>query len=443
MTIYALSSGPGVAGISVIRVSGSETSKVISKLTREVLPKPRFATIRKFKKINNNELIDEGILLWFPAPNSYTGEDMAEFHVHGSKAIVEAIQNSISQIDGCRLAEPGEFTKIAFQNGKLNLIKAESISDLISSETEIQRQQAVKIMSGKSSEKFNSLRERLLKILSKIEAKIDFPDDDLPSDILANIQSETKVIKEEIQKILNDQNIGETIREGFKIAIVGPPNAGKSSLLNYLSRREVAIVSEIAGTTRDLIEVHLNLDGFPVIISDTAGIRESKDDIERKGIKLALAKAENADLILIIIEPKSVDLPHLFDTISIKKAMLVVNKIDLGIDIINNEIEKNDPIYISIKEEKNLDELTNKIKQNLKSKFISQEDIYITRKRHRVNLEKCLEHLINFEEKNSLEDFDKSAEDLRLATRYLGIIVGKVDVEEILGSIFNDFCIGK
>ena len=443
MTIYALSSGPGVAGISVIRVSGSETSKVISKLTREVLPKPRFATIRKFKKINNNELIDEGILLWFPAPNSYTGEDMAEFHVHGSKAIVEAIQNSISQIDGCRLAEPGEFTKIAFQNGKLNLIKAESISDLISSETEIQRQQAVKIMSGKSSEKFNSLRERLLKILSKIEAKIDFPDDDLPSDILANIQSETKVIKEEIQKILNDQNIGETIREGFKIAIVGPPNAGKSSLLNYLSRREVAIVSEIAGTTRDLIEVHLNLDGFPVIISDTAGIRESKDDIERKGIKLALAKAENADLILIIIEPKSVDLPHLFDTISIKKAMLVVNKIDLGIDIINNEIEKNDPIYISIKEEKNLDELTNKIKQNLKSKFISQEDIYITRKRHRVNLEKCVEHLINFEEKNSLEDFDKSAEDLRLATRYLGIIVGKVDVEEILGSIFNDFCIGK
>ena len=443
MTIYALSSGPGVAGISVIRVSGSETSKVISKLTREVLPKPRFATIRKFKKINNNELIDEGILLWFPAPNSYTGEDMAEFHVHGSKAIVEAIQNSISQIDGCRLAEPGEFTKIAFQNGKLNLIKAESISDLISSETEIQRQQAVKIMSGKSSEKFNSLRERLLKILSKIEAKIDFPDDDLPSDILANIQSETKVIKEEIQKILNDQNIGETIREGFKIAIVGPPNAGKSSLLNYLSRREVAIVSEIAGTTRDLIEVHLNLDGFPVIISDTAGIRESKDDIERKGIKLALAKAENADLILIIIEPKSVDLPHLFDTISIKKAMLVVNKIDLGIDIINNEIEKNDPIYISIKEEKNLDELTNKIKQNLKSKFISQEDIYITRKRHRVNLENCVEHLINFEEKNSLEDFDKSAEDLRLATRYLGIIVGKVDVEEILGSIFNDFCIGK
>ena len=443
MTIYALSSGPGVAGISVIRVSGSETSKVISKLTREVLPKPRFATIRKFKKINNNELIDEGILLWFPAPNSYTGEDMAEFHVHGSKAIVEAIQNSISQIDGCRLAEPGEFTKIAFQNGKLNLIKAESISDLISSETEIQRQQAVKIMSGKSSEKFNSLRERLLKILSKIEAKIDFPDDDLPSDILANIQSETKVIKEEIQKILNDQNIGETIREGFKIAIVGPPNAGKSSLLNYLSRREVAIVSEIAGTTRDLIEVHLNLDGFPVIISDTAGIRESKDDIERKGIKLALAKAENADLILIIIEPKSVDLPHLFDTISIKKAMLVVNKIDLGIDIINNEIEKNDPIYISIKEEKNLDELTNKIKQNLKSKFISQQDIYITRKRHRVNLEKCVEHLINFEEKNSLEDFDKSAEDLRLATRYLGIIVGKVDVEEILGSIFNDFCIGK
>ena len=443
MTIYALSSGPGLAGISVIRVSGPNTRIIISELTKKGLPEPRVATIRKFNKIDDNELIDEGILIWFPGPSSYTGEDMAEFHVHGSKAVVDAIHSTISKVDGCRLAEPGEFTKIAFQNGKINLLKAESISDLISSETEIQRKQAMKIMTGKSSDKFNSLRERLLKILSNIEAKIDFPEDDLPSTILKNINSETKNIKQEIQKILNDQKVGERIREGFKIAIVGPANAGKSSLLNYLSQRDVAIVSEIAGTTRDVIEAHLNLDGFPVVLSDTAGIRESKDEIERKGIKLALEKAENADLTLIVLEPKSVDFVEFLSNFGSKKSILVINKIDLGFDYNNNEIEKYESVKISIKQQKNLDELINLIKKKLTNKFISQEDVFITRKRHRTNLEKCVEHLSNFEKKNSIEDFDKAAEDLRLATRALGKIVGNVDVEEILGSIFSDFCIGK
>ncbi len=443
MTIYALSSGPGIAGISVIRVSGHETKKVISKLTRKDLPKPRVATRRKFNKIKDNELIDEGILLWFPGPNSYTGEDMAEFHVHGSKAVVEAMQNSISIIEGCRLAEPGEFTKIAFQNGKINLLKAESISDLISSETEIQRQQAVKIMSGKSSDKFNSLRERLLKILSNIEAKIDFPEEDLPKDILENIHSETRSIKDEIKKILNDENVGERIREGFKIAIVGPTNAGKSSILNYLSKKDVAIVSEIAGTTRDVIEVHLNINGYPVVLSDTAGIRDSEDEIEKKGIKLALKKAEEADLILIVIEPKSVDFRRFFDDIITKKAILIINKSDLADYPVEGEIKKYNPIIISVKKEKNLEQLINIIQENLKNKFISSENIFITRQRHRINLEKCVQHLKSFEEKKSTDDFDKGAEDLRLATRYLGTIVGKVDVEEILGSIFSDFCIGK
>ena len=443
MTIYALSTGPGVSGIAVIRISGKETKVAINKITGKRLPKPRMAVLRKFNKINDNQLIDEGILLWFPGPESYTGEDMAEFHVHGSRAVIKEIQNSLSQIPNLRLAEAGEFTKLAFQNGKINLLKAESVSDLISSETEIQRQQAIKVMSGKSSEKFNLLRERLLKILSKVEAKIDFPEDDLPENILLNIHSETKSIREDIQKILNDQKVGEIIREGFKISIIGPTNAGKSSLLNYLSKRDVAIVSEIAGTTRDIIEAHLNLDGYPVVISDTAGIRDSKNEIEKKGIKLALKKSENADLNVIVIEPKSVDFKDFFNDNITKKSILVINKIDLGTDQISNEIKKYDPIYISIKEEKNLDVLINLIKENLKNKFVSSEDIFITRERHRINLEQCLESLKNFEEKKSLEDFDKAAEDLRLATRYLGIIVGKVDVEEILGSIFNDFCIGK
>ncbi len=443
MTIYALSSGPGIAGISVIRVSGPKTKDVIVNLTQQEVPEPRVATLRKFSKINSNEIIDEGILIWFPGPNSYTGEDMAEFHVHGSKAVVDSIQATISKVDNCRLADPGEFTKIAFQNGKINLLKAESISDLISSETEIQRQQAIKIMSGKSSEKFNSLRSRLIKILSNVEGKIDFPEDDLPDDILENIHTEVKNIKNEIEKILNDQKVGERIREGFKIAIVGPANAGKSSLLNYLSRRDIAIVSEIAGTTRDVIEAHLSLDGFPVILSDTAGIRESKDEIEKKGIKLALNKAENADLNIIVIEPKSVDFTDFFNEIAIKKAIMVVNKSDLGVNEVSQEIKKYNPIFISIKEEKNLDKLIDLIKESLKNKFISSEDIFITRERHRFNLKNCVEHLKNFQEKKFIHDFDKGAEDLRLASRHLGMIVGKVDVEEVLGSIFNDFCIGK
>ena len=443
MTIYALSSGPGISGIAVIRVSGQDTKKVLEKVTFSALPIPKVATLRKFKDPVENNLIDEGILLWFPGPESYTGEDMAEFHIHGSKAVIDAMHSAISKVEGCRMAEPGEFTKTAFQNGKINLLKAESISDLISSETEIQRKQAIRIMSGKSSEKFNSLRKRLLKILSNIEAKIDFPEEDLPNDILNNIHSETNNIKQEIINILNDQKVGEIIREGFKIAIVGPTNVGKSSLLNYLSRRDVAIVSEIAGTTRDVIETHLNINGYPVIISDTAGIRESKDEIEKRGIKLALSKAENADLNIIVLEPKSIDFISFLDNFTSKNTILVVNKVDTGADQISDEILKYNPIHISIKHEINLDKLLDQIKKNLENKFLSSGNIFITRERHRFNLEQCVSSLKNFELKNSIEDFDKAAEDLRLATRYLGMIVGKVDVEEILGSIFGDFCIGK
>ena len=443
MTIYALSTGPGISGVAIIRVSGPETKIVISKLTNGSFPEPRVATLKKINKINTNELIDEGLILWFPAPQSYTGEDMAEFHVHGSRSVVEALHSSIAHVENCRLAEPGEFTKIAFQNDKINLLQAESIADLISSETEIQRQQAIKIMSGQNSSKFISWRERLLKILSNVEAKIDFPDEDLPNDVLRDIKTNSNKIKSEIQKTLNDQKVGERIREGFKIAIVGPINAGKSSLLNYLSRREVAIVSEIAGTTRDVIETHLNIDGLPVVVSDTAGIRDSKDEIEKKGIRLALKRAEDADLNIVVIEPKSTHFAGFLKDSITNKSIIVINKSDLGIDDMVYEFEKINPIYISLKEEKNLDKLIFAIKEKLKNQFISSEDILITRERHRQHLEQCVLHLDNFEQKNNAEDFDKAAEDLRLATRHLGMIVGKVDVEEILGSIFNDFCIGK
>ena len=443
MTIFALSTGPGTSGVAIIRISGDEASLVIKSLTSKEIPPPRLATLRKIKYINSFELIDEGLIIWFPGPNSYTGEDMAEIHVHGGKAVVLAIQNEIAKVKNCRLAEPGEFTKLAFQNGKINLLKAESIADLISAETEVQRLQAVKIMKGNSSEKFNELREKLLKLLSFFEAKIDFPEEDLPDENMKKIKKDSSEVLNEINKILNDQKIGEIIREGFKIAIVGPTNAGKSSLLNNLSKREVAIVSEMAGTTRDVIETHLNLDGYPVIISDTAGIRDSKDDIEKKGIKLSLNKAENADLKLVVVDAKSIDLSGFLNDLLKNDAILVINKSDLLKENLDPEITKLNHVIISLKDNFNIDKLITKIKNNLKNKFISEEDILITRERHRQHLVQCVDHLKIFLEKNDKKDFDKAAEDLRMAIRQLGMIVGKVDVEEILGSIFNDFCIGK
>ena len=443
MTIYALSSGPGVSGIAVIRVSGERTTEVIKEITNSKLPTPRVATLKKFSKNGGKELIDEGVIIWFPAPNSYTGEDLAEFHVHGSRAVINEMHLAISKIKSCRLAEPGEFTKRAFQNGKINLLKAESIADLIASETEIQRKQALKIMSGRSSDKFNSWREKLKKILSHIEAKIDFPDEELPTNIISEMQKVSKSVLKEIKNTLNDEKVGERIREGFKVAIVGPPNSGKSSLLNFLSKKDVAIVSETAGTTRDVIETHLNLDGYPVIVSDTAGIRRSKNEIEKKGIKIALKRAEDADLKLIIVSAKKVDFTDVLKRLLIKNAILVINKSDLIKGRIKNKFKKYDHVLVSVKKNINLNKLITKIKNKLKKKFIVNEDILITRERHRQNLISCAEHLENFCNKKSSKDFDKAAEDLRLATRHLGMIVGKVDVEELLGSIFNDFCIGK
>ena len=443
MTIYALSTGPGISGVAIIRVSGEETKNVIKQLTSASLPKPRMATLRKINKFNSSELIDQGVILWFPGPESYTGEDMAEFHIHGSKAVIDALQGSISKIDNCRLADPGEFTKLAFQNGKINLLKAESIADLISAETEIQRQQAIKIMNGKSAHKFNMLREKLLKILSHVEAKIDFPDEDLPEDIFKNIKKTSSEVILNIKKNLDDQKVGERIREGFKIAILGPPNAGKSSLLNHLANRDAAIVSEIAGTTRDIIEIHLNIDGYPVVVSDTAGIRESKNEIEEKGVKLALKKAKDADLKLIVIDAISLDFKGVLSDLMDENSILVINKSDLLNKDLNSKIKNFNHVLISVKDNLNINGLILKLKNKLKNKFITSDDILITRERHRQHLEQSLGYLKNFEEKNQAEDFDKAAEDLRLATRHLGMIVGKVDVEEILGNIFNDFCIGK
>jgi len=443
MTVYALSSGPGISGIAVIRVSGSKTEEIILSLTNGSLPKTKEATLKKIINPKNGELIDEGLVIFFKSPNSYTGEDMAEFHVHGSKAVVQEVLTVLEGFDDCRLAEPGEFTKIAFQNNKINLIKAESIGDLIAAETELQRKQALRIMSGDSSKKFNFWRDELINILADIEAKIDFPEENIPENLSQNIKDRCEKIKNEIQVTLDDNKTGEIIREGFKIAIVGPPNVGKSSLLNYLSKREAAIVSEKAGTTRDVIECHLDLEGIPVIISDTAGIRDSSDEIETKGVNLAINRAEEADLIIILLDPKKLDFKGFFNEKLHDKSILAINKSDLLIESINNKEFKIEPHIISIKDNKNLDKLIEAVKLKLKKQFLKTNNVLITRSRHRLHLKECHKHLKVFLEKKNNQEFDLAAEDLRLSIRHLGTIVGKVDVEEILGSIFDNFCIGK
>ena len=443
MTIYALSSGPGVSGIAVIRLSGKRTKEIITSITTGDFPKERMATLKKIINPNTKEMIDEGIVIWFKGPNSYTGEDMGEFHVHGSKAVVNEIQNILAGFNECRLADPGEFTKISFHNSKINLLKAESIGDLIAAETELQRKQALKVMTGYNSKKYEFWREELIKILAEVEAKIDFPDENISDDISSEIFNKTENIIKDIEKNLKDNKVGEIIREGFKIAIIGPPNVGKSSLLNYLSKREVAIVSEKAGTTRDVIEVHLDLAGIPVIISDTAGIRESIDDIETRGVKLAINKADDADLNIVLLDPKNLDFKGFLKSELYEKSIFAINKSDL----IKNALQiKNvgiNPITMSIKEEKNIDKLIDAIKIKLNYKFLQSENVLITRSRHRYHLVECNKHLNSFLEKKQNEEYDKAAEDLRLSIRHIGTIVGRVDVEEILGSIFENFCIGK
>ena len=444
MTIFALSTGSVTSGISIIRITGDETKNILKKLTKNNSPIPRKATLSNFYDIDHNEIIDKGIIIWFPGPNSFTGEDLVELHVHGSKAVVSALLSTLSKFENCRLAEPGEFTKIAYENNKFNLLDVEALSDLISSETELQRKQAIKILSGNAEKKYSSLRQRMLKILSYVEAKIDFPEEDLPNDIILSIKSEVDDIVITIQKILDDGRIGEKIRNGFRIVILGPTNAGKSSLLNYLSKRDVAIVSEIEGTTRDLLEVNLNLDGYPVLLTDTAGLRMTFDDIEKKGVDLAYETAKGADLKIILLDAQNPDFTDFLDTLLDDNCILVLNKSDLltgSVKINDDRIKKF--ILVSVKNDLNLDELINQIKFKLKHKFLINDNVIISRERHRLNLEKCIQHLLLFLDNNSLDEFDKAAEDLRLATRYLGKVVGDVDVEEVLGKIFNDFCIGK
>ena len=440
MNIYALSSGRGPSGIAIIRLSGEDTLKIVKLISKKKNLKSNEINLYKFYDPSNNNLIDEGLLLVFPSPNSYTGDDLAEFHVHGSNAVIAQFLKVLSEQTNCRLAEPGEFTKIAFQNNKIDLLEAESIGDLIHSETELQRQQAIKLAQGNASNYYNNLRKKLVKSLAYVEAQIDFAEDDLPDTVLTEVKVTIKEIYDDIKKILNDNKVGEKIRDGFRVTIVGEVNAGKSSLLNLLSKREVAIVSEEEGTTRDVIETYLNIDGYPVILADTAGIRETNNQTENKGISLALNRFRKADLNLIIIDNSSKKLDKKIQSLINEDSIIVLNKSDIeGTQKYNFK----EAILVSVKENKNIDQLVEKIKEKLSSKFILSKNTLVTRERHRTKLNECLKEIDNFFKKDLKKDIEIAAEDLRLATRHLGSIVGKVDVEEILESIFKDFCIGK
>ena len=442
MNIYALSSGRGPSGIAIVRVSGEGTFQICKNLTQLNELKSNEVNYCKFYDPNSNNIIDpEALLLWFPGPNSYTGDDLAEFQVHGSNAVINALLKTLSEQDNCRLAEPGEFTKVAFQNDKIDLLKAESIGDLIHAETELQRKQAVNLVQGNVSNYYNDLREKLIKSLSYIEAKIDFAEDDLPEKVLKEVHKSIKDIYQDIQKILEDNKIGEKIRNGFKVSIIGEVNAGKSSLLNLLSKREVAIVSEEEGTTRDVIETFLNIDGYPVILADTAGIREAKNEVEKKGILLALEKSKEADLNIIMIDNTSNEIDKNIKDLINKDTIILLNKSD-----INNKNHHHldaETILVSVKNNKNIDIFIKRLKEKLNNKFTATNSILITRERHRVKLNACINEIDKFLKKNHNKDIELAAEDLRMATRHLGSIVGRVDVEEILGSIFKDFCIGK
>ncbi len=442
MNIFALSSGKGPSGIAIIRMSGNDALKISESISQKKNLKSKEINFCKFYNPLNNVLIDEGLLLLFPAPNSFTGDNLVEFHIHGSNAVISYFLRVLSEQPNCRLAEAGEFTKVAFQNNKIDLIEAESIGDLIHSETELQRQQAVKLVQGNASNYYNDLREKLIKSLAYIEAKIDFAEDDLPESVLKNVQKSIKEVHLDIKKILDDHKVGEKIRNGFRVSIVGEVNAGKSSLLNLLSKRDVAIVSQEKGTTRDVIEVYLNIDGYPVILADTAGIRDSNNEIEKKGIALAISRSQNSDLNLIIIDNSSKNLDPIIENMINDESIVVLNKSDLDVKQ-NYNFKKATVVLISVKDNKNIIQLISKIKEKLSRKFIASNNILVTRERHRAKLNDCLKEINNFLQKDQNKDIEMAAEDLRLATRHLGSIVGKVDVEEILDSIFKDFCIGK
>lgn len=443
-TIYALASAHGRAGIAVVRVSGSLAFESLSHVSHETF-KPRTAKLAKLVNPDDKSSIDEAIVITYLASASYTGEDTVEYNIHGGKAVRESLFAFLVNQEDHRLAEPGEFTRRAFENGNLDLTQAEAVGDLIHAETEAQKQLALGQMGGALSNLYQSWAEKLVRALAYAEAQIDFADEDLPEDeVKSHVTPVLSDILNQITTHLDDGNRGEILREGIKIAIIGAPNAGKSSLVNALAKRDIAIVSDVAGTTRDVLEVHLDLNGYPVTLYDTAGLRSKTDDkIEQEGIRRAQAKASEADFKILMFDgTKEFD----EETLSLLDdgSFIAINKIDLQPslrgDAIDEEIQSG-AIHISTKTNEGLDELIKHVSRETSTLF---DDIgsspTLTRARHR---EALIDAQANIQ--RALDGFlpDMIAEDIRLAVRAIGRITGRTDVEDLLDIIFKDFCIGK
>ena len=443
-TIYALSTVYGKSGVAVIRISGKNAKQVIKQMTSLSVEniKPRYAYFVDLKMIVTRETIDKCLLLYFKAPYSFTGEDIVELQIHGSKAVIALVLENLSQIKNFRLAEAGEFSKRAFYNGKMDLTQAEGLADLIDSETSEQQKYAMRQMEGNLKNLYSGWREQLVKVLSYLEAYIDFPDEEIPQNDVFKIENTVFKLSEDIRKHLSNNQIGERLREGFRIVIVGAPNAGKSSLLNAIVNREAVIVSDIAGTTRDAIDVHIDLKGYPVMFTDTAGLREVEDIIEKKGIEIAHQKIEEADLIICLFDGLT-DTVQLFENIKKKfadKLIFVANKCDKLPEEKVKEFEKQGCLCISAKYKQGINKLIDKISEIISLKFTSNSNLLITRSRYREALRETLENLEKF---NLHKEIELSAEDIRLASRGLGKITGQIEVDEILDKIFGTFCIGK
>lgn len=440
-TIYALSSGPGPAAVAVMRLSGPAAAPALLRLAGwSELPSARRAVCARLTDPDTGVRLDDALAIWFPAPRSYSGEDMVELHLHGGIAVIAAVADALGREPGLRMAEPGEFTRRAFGNGKLDLTEAEGIGDLVAAETEAQRRQALRQAEGALGRVYEQWRERLVATLAHLEAWIDFPDEEIPGEVAAAVDHDILGLRQEISQHLDDSRRGERLRQGLDIAIVGPPNAGKSSLLNLLARRDAAIVSEIAGTTRDVIEVALDLGGYPVVLADTAGIREAADRIEQEGVRRARRRAEAADLRIAIFDGrKRGDYEAARDLVD-DTTIVVLNKLDLGAPTFDAPQDVLDCHAISVVSGDGVDGFLDALEGIVKARIGLTAQPALTRMRHREALQDCLEALDRCQGAAFAE---LRAEDLRLAARALGRITGRVDVEELLDVIFRDFCIGK
>ncbi len=440
-TIFALATPNARSGVAIIRISGKGAKAALSALSG----KKDFVHSNAFFTAFHDcagELIDKGLAIYFAEPSSFTGEDTVELHLHGSQAVIKHMLETLSAMEGLRLAEAGEFTRRAYLNGKMDLLEAEGLADLINAETLAQKAQAMRQMGGEASKKYTSMREQIIRTLAHMEAYIDFPDEDIPESVLLGLSEEVAHCITHIETVLRDNRQGERLREGFRVVICGAPNAGKSSLINALSGRDAAIVSHHAGTTRDVIEVHMDIGGFPVILTDTAGIRETSDDVEGEGVKRALARAEDADLKLVLFD--CTKLPNL-DANSValcaNNTVIIVTKCDLSPSARSHQLPfAGDILYLSTATGEGLDDLIKLLENSINSGFNSKESPLITRHRHREQLEQALASLRRFSTDLPLE---LACEELRQAAGAIGKITGKIQVDDVLEVIFKQFCIGK